>query len=76
MIKIYVKETGDYGSVNLIPYENHNWTGIIKFETIDGEKAIYIQRFIMFFGLIPLWKVWIHENNIIFRDEEVTIHEC
>lgn len=75
MIKVYLKEVGAYGLINLVPYEKLKWTGIIKFETIDGKMTIYIQRYIKFFGLIPLWKVWVHENNIIFRDEEIMICE-
>jgi|TARA_R110000851_G_scaffold87200_3_gene190047 hypothetical protein len=73
--KAYVEDWGRYGT-RLTPYEKYNWSGRMKIETIDDITSVYIERCHTFFGLFTIFKSWIHESNIVFREENVKIMDC
>ena len=69
MIKTYVRCIGDFGIVFLEPYEDYKWTGRYKIVTTDRGTSIHVERWITFFGLFPLCRTWVSDNDFIFRDE-------
>ena len=64
-IKLYRKEW-DWG-VTLKPFKP---TGRWKLEIIDDDKDLYLEHK----GLI--FKEWVHEGDIVIREEETHINTC
>jgi len=74
--KAYFRVPIAHGLCENKPFEKFNWTGRIKIKTVDGKQTLYLERWVMFLWVIPVWREWEPEDDFTFHEEETNYIDC